>query len=109
MVLMIENAVGRGLEVLGLGMLVVVGMLMLLMVCLYLIIPILGKINSKGTTKSKKKGKKEETTVVVDSTPVAETEPTTNDAEIVTAITAAISVYENKSPSTFKVVSFKRI
>lgn len=103
--MMIDNAVGRGFEVLGIGMLVVVGMLMLLMAILYLVIPVFRKIDS--ASKNRKKSK-EPAPVQTPAAPV-ETSSDDSEEEIVAAIIAAIASGEGKSPSSFRVVSFKRI
>ena len=106
MLLMIDNAIGIGLQTLGLGMGIVVSMLMLLAVVLYVVIPIFRKISERKTKKSKDKAPAAETVKTAVDETVAEHE---NDEETVAAIIAAIAAYEGKAPEGFRVVSFKRL
>ena len=101
MFLMIENAVGEGFRVLGLGMGIVVSVLMILMIVLYIFIPLFRKISGAG----KKTAKEPDAPPI--SAPAAVEED--DECEIVAAITAAISAQTGKAPSSLRVVSFKRI
>lgn len=101
MLLMIENAVGIGLQTLGLGMLIVIGILALLMLILYILIPIFRKI-AEG--KKAKSAPKKEPEGAAEPVPVLD-----DESDIVAAIVAAISAQTGKAPTQLKVVSFKRI
>lgn len=100
---MIDNAVKIGLETLGIGMLIVIGILTILMAALYLLIPIFRKLGSGG---KKKKAETERAAVAPALNAVCDD---MDESETVAAIMAAISAMTGKAPSTLKVVSFKRI
>ncbi len=100
MLLMIENPVGEGLKVLGLGMLMVLGIIALLYIVLKLLIPIFSAISAK----------KEKTADAGSPAPAVSPVTASSDDEgkTVAAIIAAIAAYEGKSPENFRVVSFKK-
>ena len=101
MLLTMESAL-EGLKVLGLGMLMVLGIIAILYIVLKILIPIFSAI-------SVKKEKKNETPAP--AAPVQAPAPATvteDNGAIVAAIVAAIAVYEEKSPESFRVVSFKK-
>ena len=83
MLLMVENAVGLGLQTLGLGMLMVLGIIALLYIVLKILIPVFSAISAKKEKKSKSESP-------------------------APAIIAAIAAYEGKAPENFRVVSFKK-
>ena len=99
MLLMIENAVEIGFQTLGTGMLIVIGILVLLMLILYMVIPVFRRIAEGG------KKNKEAPPVQNVPEPVA----VEDESDTVAAIIAAISAMSGKAPSSLKVVSFKRI
>ena len=101
MLLTMESAL-EGLKVLGLGMLMVLGIIAILYIVLKILIPIFSAIRGK-------KEKKNETPAP--AAPVQAPAPATvteDNGAIVAAIVAAIAVYEEKSPESFRVVSFKK-
>lgn len=106
MLLMIENAIGIGLQTVGLGMAFVIGIIAVLFLVLKILIPIFQKINDMGS--GKKPAKEEKAQPQASAVSAA---PVQNDdeSEIVAAIIAAISAETGKAPSSFRVVSFKRI
>ena len=105
MLLMIDNAVGVGFQTLGIGMLFVIGILSILMVILYLLIPIFRKIAN-----GKSKTKQPEAPAPAAAAPAAAEAPVDDDeGDVVAAIIAAISQISGAAPSSLKVVSFKRI
>ncbi|MBR6052073.1 MAG: OadG family protein [Clostridia bacterium] len=109
MLLMIENAVGEGFRTLGIGIMIVIGVLALLMAVLYLLIPLFKKIANKKPKEKKAKKKKspapaEALTATPAPDPVEE-----DDGDIVAAIIAAIASGSGRTPSSLRVVSFKRI
>ena len=100
MLLMVESAVGLGLQTLGLGMLMVLGIIALLYIVLKLLIPIFSAISAK----------KEKTADTGSPAPAVSpvTAPSDDEGKTVAAIIAAIAAYEGKSPENFRVVSFKK-
>ena len=60
MLLMVENAVGLGLQTLGLGMLMVLGIIALLYIVLKILIPVFSAISAKKEKKSKSVEKTDE-------------------------------------------------
>lgn len=101
---MIENAVGIGLQTLGLGIGIVISMLLLLSVLLYILIPIFRKIGQK-----KSANVPEKTAPVAAPAAMANVPTSDDDEETIAAIIAAIAASEGKAPEGFRVVSFKRI
>ncbi len=95
MLLMVENAVGLGLQTLGLGMLMVLGIIALLYIVLKILIPVFSAISAKKEKKSKSESPA--------PAPIATVAPSS-----VAAIIAAIAAYEGKAPENFRVVSFKK-
>ena len=101
MLLMVENAVGLGLQTLGLGMLMVLGIIALLCNVLKILIPVFSAISAKKEKKSKSESPA--------PAPIATVAPSSDDeSETVAAIIAAIAAYEGKAPENFRVVSFKK-
>ncbi len=101
MLLMVENAVGLGLQTLGLGMLMVLGIIALLYIVLKILIPVFSTISAKKEKKSKSESPA--------PAPIATVAPSFDDeSETVAAIIAAIAAYEGKAPENFRVVSFKK-
>lgn len=100
------TSLATGLGVFGLGMLIVIGMLALLMIVLYLLIPIFSNISKKKEEKSQTAKTPEPVRMAVPAPAPAAVE---DDGETIAAIISAISAAEGKSPLNFRVVSFKRI
>ncbi len=101
MFLMIENAVGEGFKVLGLGMGIVIAVLLILMISLYLLLPIFRRISG---------GKKEKIISTADApSPAVENTAADDECDVVAAIIAAIAAQTGASPASLKVVSFKRL
>lgn len=104
MLLTIENPVGEGLKVLGLGMLMVLGIIAILYIVLKILIPIFSAISGKKTEKTEAPAEPE----VPVSAPVQNTVAEEDESDTVAAIVAAIAAFEGKSPESFRVVSFKK-
>ena len=102
MFLTIENPVGEGFKVLGLGMGIVISVLLILMIALYVLIPIFRKI-SGGTKKA------DAPVPEAAPAPMAAASAEEDESDVVAAIIAAISAHTGASPSSLKVVSFKRL
>lgn len=103
-IVMIENAVGLGLQTLGLGIGIVIAMLLLLSGLLYVLIPVFRKLGQKKSTNVPDK-----TAPVAAPALAASVTASDDDEETVAAIIAAIAASEGKAPEGFRVVSFKRI
>ncbi len=96
------DRLGLGVETLLLGMLVVFSMLAIIFVCMLVCQAVLVK-------KVKKIVEPEAPAAPAASpAPAAAPAPVTDDSATVAAIVAAISAYTGASPSSFRVVSFKR-
>ena len=101
--LMIDNAVGIGLQTLGLGMLMVLGIIAILYIVLKILIPIFSAISGKKTEKTEVPAEPEVPVPAPVQNTVAE-----DESDTVAAIVAAIAAFEGKSPESFRVVSFKK-
>lgn len=102
--LMIDNAVGIGLQTLGLGMLMVLGIIAILYIVLKILIPIFSAISGKKAEKTEAPAEPE----VPTPAPVQNTVAEEDESDTVAAIVAAIAAFEGKSPESFRVVSFKK-
>lgn len=102
--LMIDNAVGIGLQTLGLGMLMVLGIIAILYIVLKILIPIFSAISGKKTEKTEVPAEPE----VPVPAPVQNTVAEEDESDTVAAIVAAIAAFEGKSPESFRVVSFNK-
>ena len=94
------DRLGLGVETLLLGMLVVFSMLAIIFVCMLACQAVL--------VKKVKKTVEPEAPAAPVPAPVAAPAPQTDDTATIAAIVAAISAYTGASPSSFRVVSFKR-
>lgn len=104
--LIIDNAVGIGLQTLGLGMLMVLGIIAILYVVLKILIPIFSAISGKKVEKTEVPA--EPDVPVPAPAPVQNTVAEEDESDTVAAIVAAIAAFEGKSPESFRVVSFKK-
>ena len=95
------DRLGLGVETLLLGMLVVFAMLATIFVCMLACQAVLVK-------KVKKIVEPEAAPAPVSALAPAAPAPATDDSATIAAIVAAISAYTGASPSSFRVVSFKR-
>ena len=96
-----RSTVEIGFQTLGIGMMVVIGILGLLMIILYILIPLFRKI-------AEGKNKKEKPAPA--PAPVTTAAQNADDeSDTVAAIIAAISAASGTAPTSLKVVSFKRL
>jgi len=96
-----------GLEVLGMGMLIILGMIALIFLIIRFIFPLLAKLSDR----PKKEKKKKKNEAPIEAPTPAETIDTSEDDEdeIIAVITAAIAASTNRPTKSFRVVNFKRI
>ncbi len=103
---------GDRLNYMGIGVLLGMVVVFAVLVLLWLILEVTGKIAQGGNSDA---DLPVETPEVSAPAPVLELAPATNDEEIVAAITAALAIYmeeakaANPSINGFRVVSFKKV
>lgn len=98
------DRLGLGGQTLLVGMLVVFAMLFVI----YLVMIALQAFFTKKKNSHPTEAPASETQSPIPNTPDPAPAISTNDTDIIAAITAAIAAYTDKSPSSFRVVSFKR-
>lgn len=103
----IENMADR-LSAAGQTLVLGLGAIFAVLAILWLVLVIIGKFFTKGTSTPKKEKKEAPVAPVAVAQAVQTPAPAANDEEIVAAITAAISIMLDKPQSAFRVVSFRQ-
>ena len=96
-----------GLEVLGIGMLIILGMIAIIFLIIKFIFPLLAKISDRPKKEKREKTKEAQIEAPAPTEIIDNSEE--DEDEIIAVITAAIAASTNRPTKSFRVVNFKRI